>query len=126
MYRIHIKRLQLSYAVRYLQTSAGIMITASHNPKDYNGIKVYGADGAQLDDVASLEVAKYIEQLDDPLHLDIELNETLIKENILPFINQYYFAEINQLIGDIPPSNLNVVYTSGTGTPIIPKLPSSL
>ena len=56
---------QLSYAVRFLQTSAGIMITASHNPKDYNGIKVYGADGAQLDDIASLEVANYIEQLDD-------------------------------------------------------------
>ena len=76
-------------------------------------------------------MAKYIEQLDDPLHLDIELNETLIKENILPLpkdINQYYFAEINQLIGDIPPSNLNVVYTSlhGTGTPIIPKLLSHL
>ena len=72
------------------------MITASHNPKDYNGIKVYGADGAQLDDVASLEVAKYIEQLDDPLHLDIELNETLIKENILPYqkINQYYFRKL--------------------------------
>ena len=53
---------QLSFAVRYLQTSAGIMITASHNPKDYNGIKVY-VDGAQLDEDTSLEVAQYINNL---------------------------------------------------------------
>lgn len=122
---------QLSYAVRYLQTSAGIMITASHNPKDYNGIKVYGPDGAQLDDVASLEVAKYIEKLDDPLHLDIELNEKLIKENVLTLpkdIEKHYLDEIGQLIGEIPSSNLNVMYTSlhGTGTPIIPKVLSHL
>ncbi|MQH60432.1 phosphoglucomutase, partial [Escherichia coli] len=52
---------ELSFAVRNLNTTAGIMITASHNPKDYNGIKVYGSDGAQLSTDASELASRYIE-----------------------------------------------------------------
>lgn len=118
---------QLSYAVRYLQTSAGIMITASHNPKDYNGIKVYGADGAQLDEATSLEVANYINNLGDPLELNIKLNQERIEQNTsdLPeAVDDSYINEITRLVGDIPQSDLKVVYTSlhGTGVPIIPDV----
>ena len=56
----------LSYAVRELKTIAGIMITASHNPKEYNGYKVYGEDGAQMSPEASAVVVKYIEGIDTP------------------------------------------------------------
>ncbi len=55
----------LSYAVRQLKTIAGIMITASHNPKEYNGYKVYGEDGAQMSPEATAEVVKFIDEIGD-------------------------------------------------------------
>ena len=51
-----------SFAVRYLGCKAGIMITASHNPKEYNGYKVYGEDGAQMSPEATARVVAYIEK----------------------------------------------------------------
>ncbi|NBK90677.1 phospho-sugar mutase [bacterium 1XD21-13] len=54
----------LSFAVRHLKCDAGICITASHNPKDYNGFKVYGEDGCQVTNEAAEAIQTYIEQAD--------------------------------------------------------------
>lgn len=54
----------LSFAVRKLKCAAGIMVTASHNPAEYNGYKVYGQDGGQITDGAASEIWNEIEALD--------------------------------------------------------------
>lgn len=121
---------ELSFAVRNLNTTAGIMITASHNPKDYNGIKVYGSDGAQLSTDASELASRYIEEVGDPLQIDIPIS----KQNtsyIKPFpksVTDDYMKHIQNMIGYIPKSDLQVVFTSlhGTSVPIVPKLLKSL
>ncbi|MDG5089085.1 phospho-sugar mutase [Staphylococcus aureus] len=121
---------ELSFAVRNLNTTAGIMITASHNPKDYNGIKVYGSDGAQLSTDASELASRFIEEVGDPLQIDIPIS----KQNtsyIKPFpksVTDDYMKHIQNMIGYIPKSDLQVVFTSlhGTSVPIVPELLQSL
>ena len=54
----------LSYAVRELHTSIGVMVTASHNPSKYNGYKVYGSDGCQITDNAAKAILEEINKLD--------------------------------------------------------------
>ena len=54
----------VSFATRFLGTSAGVMVTASHNPSKYNGYKVYGHDGCQITSAAAKEILAEIEKLD--------------------------------------------------------------
>jgi phosphoglucomutase len=55
----------LSYAVREFKSKAGIVITASHNPKEYNGYKVYGEDGGQVTDNVATEITNYADRIKD-------------------------------------------------------------
>jgi len=86
----------LSYAVRYLKTVAGVMITASHNPKEYNGYKVYGADGAQMSPEDTAKVVEHISAITDFLSVSGEKNSPLI----LPVpakLDEDYINELSSL-----------------------------
>ncbi|HDY6244557.1 TPA: phospho-sugar mutase [Staphylococcus aureus] len=121
---------ELSFAVRNLNTTAGIMITASHNPKDYNGIKVYGSDGAQLSTDASELASRYIEEVGNPLQIDIPISKqnTSYIKSFPKSVTDDYMKHIQNMIGYIPKSDLQVVFTSlhGTSVPIVPELLQSL
>ena len=85
----------LSYAVRKLGTVAGIMITASHNPKEYNGYKVYGEDGAQMSPEATDVVVSYIEKITDYFSVR-EAQNGLIK-SVPKSVDKSYYKKISKL-----------------------------
>lgn len=87
---------ELSYAVRELNCQGGVVLTASHNPKEYNGFKAYGADGGQLVspyDKAVMEEVQKVTSVDD---VKFERNNELI-ELIGENIDQKYLAELKKL-----------------------------
>lgn len=115
----------LSYAVRYLSASAGVMITASHNPKDYNGYKLYWDKGSQiLEDVAD-QVSKENNKLkfDDIKIMDFE---KAIDENLIEYISKdledsYYKKTLSMAINDKDlDKDIKIVYTPLHGTGNIP------
>lgn len=66
---------ELSFAVRYLKCAGGIMITASHNPKEHNGYKVYDDTGCQLLPEAADQVVQYVNEVDDELNIKVFSDE---------------------------------------------------
>ncbi|MCQ2408659.1 MAG: phospho-sugar mutase [Oscillospiraceae bacterium] len=112
-----------SFAVRRLGCSAGIMITASHNPAKYNGYKVYGADGCQITlDVANTVIGK-INAVD--LFRDVKIcdYDEAVSSGMISYIQQdvieEYFADVlaQGIHTDIcPTSGLKIVYTPLNGT----------
>ncbi|MBY0091562.1 phospho-sugar mutase [Priestia aryabhattai] len=77
---------ELSYAVRYLQAFAGIVITASHNPPEYNGYKVYGEDGGQLPPAAADIIISYINNVENELAIPVKEEQELLAEDLLTYI----------------------------------------
>ena len=111
---------ELSFAVRYLNCHAGIVLTASHNPPEYNGYKVYWQDGGQLVPPQDAEIIKIIEELKYS-DIKFEANNDLI-EYIDSEIDEAFFkstienASFNT--STEAKANLKIVYTSLHGTSI--------
>ena len=110
----------LSYAVRYLKTIAGIMITASHNPKEYNGYKVYGEDGAQMSPEDTAKVVDYINAITDYLSVEGDENSALI-EAVPAKLDEDYIEELSKLTLSKEAvekcgANLKLVYTPVHGS----------
>ncbi|MGI6108656.1 MAG: phospho-sugar mutase [Eubacteriaceae bacterium] len=114
----------LSFAVRYLGCAGGIMITASHNPKEYNGYKVYGSDGAQLANEAADAVVDVIEHVDNYFSIPKmnfqEAQAQGLIEIIGKDVDEAYYKEVEKVVHMDQKSDLIIVYTPLHGTGNIP------
>ena len=114
----------LSYAVRYLKTVAGVMITASHNPKEYNGYKVYGEDGAQMAPEATEVVVKEIEKITDYLSVGCDEKSPLISA-VSKKVDKTYLKALSKLTLSKKAikkcgKDLKLVYTPVHGSGYVP------
>lgn len=111
----------LSFTTAFLGCTAGVMITASHNPKEYNGYKVYDSKGCQFCTEDAKNAIEFINKIDDFSTIpfaDVENNEniTMIGENVLgEFLKQVKKQSVYE-----KPSDLKIVYTPLHGTGNIP------
>lgn len=111
---------ELSFAVKYLKCHAGIVLTASHNPPEYNGYKVYWQDGGQLVPPQDQEIINLIESLNYE-DIKFEANENLIEYIDKDVDDAFAQSAIENASFNIPAAakeNLNIVFTSLHGTSI--------
>ena len=117
---------ELSFAIRHFGCKSGVVITASHNPKEYNGYKAYWEDGGQLVAPHDKNVITEVQKIAGPQDVKWNADESLI-ETVLEDIDRAYIAGLKSLC--LSPeavkdqSDLNIVFTSlhGTGGTMVPR-----
>lgn len=120
---------EVSFGIRYYKAAAGVMITASHNPKEYNGFKAYGSDGAQFPPEASdviVEVVNSCDIFEDVKVIsdkEFEKSPLLVKigaEADNAFLDAVYAQSINPDVFKTVGDDFKVVYTPFHGTGLRP------
>ena len=117
---------ELSFAIRHLGCQSGVVITASHNPREYNGFKAYWDDGAQITPPHDANIIKEVSAIKSIDDVNFDKDESKI-EFIGKEIDELYLSEIKKL--SLSPSaiknqeDLKIVYTSihGSGITLVPK-----
>lgn len=120
---------ELSFAVRHLSCAAGVVVTASHNPKEYNGYKVYSHDGCQLPPKESDEVISEVNAITDLCAIPVMSRKSALEEDLLsiigPEIDDAYMAALKKVL--VNPAMVReegktgrIVYTPLHGTGNLP------
>ncbi|VXB71164.1 alpha-phosphoglucomutase [Bacillus sp. 349Y] len=119
----------LSFAVRELGAYAGIVITASHNPPEYNGFKVYGPDGGQITPLMADEIIKHVDSVEEELFIEVSTEESLLSSGLLEYIGKEVDDAYQENLISIRQNHLNInsvadtmkiVFTPLHGTSNIP------
>ncbi|HEM3602905.1 TPA: phospho-sugar mutase [Streptococcus suis] len=116
---------ELSFAVRHYNAIAGIMVTASHNPKEFNGYKVYGEDGGQMPPADADALTNFIRAIDNPFTVDLADLEASKENGLITVLGEEtdvkYLEELKDL--NINPEliaeygkDMKIVYTPLHGT----------
>lgn len=116
---------ELSFAVRHYNTIAGIMVTASHNPKEFNGYKVYGEDGGQMPPADASALTEYIRSIQDPFTVELAdledsksngLITVLGEETDVKYLEELKDLSINPKLIEEYGKDMKIVYTPLHGT----------
>ncbi len=116
---------ELSFAVRYLNAFSGIVITASHNPPEYNGYKVYGEDGGQLPPKEADEVIAKVYEVENELELSVESEQALKEKGLIKmlgadidaaYVEKLKTISVNPELAEEMGNELKIVFSPLHGT----------
>lgn len=118
-----------SYAIRKLKSIGGVMVTASHNPREYNGYKAYGSDGSQILEDIAVKIQNYMKEYEDyskikRIDFDKAINEGLISWIDDSLIEDYVKDVLDCAINEDVDKKVKIVYTplNGCGNKLVRRI----